>query len=94
MKKTNKAAIETDMRDEYDFSAMAGGIRGKHVKQFRQGVTLVLLEPDVARAFPTATTVNDALRKAIPRPKASSGTTTLAKPSRTSKIEHTANDRR
>jgi hypothetical protein len=47
------------MREEYDFS---GGVRGKHYKAYRQGTNLVLLEPDVAKIFKDAATVNAALR--------------------------------
>jgi len=59
--------IETDEDDdllpEYDFSQMKGGVRGKYVERFREGTNLVLLDPDVAAAFPDAKAVNDALRQ-------------------------------
>jgi hypothetical protein len=41
---------------------MKGGVRGKYVERYRQGTNLVLLDPDVADAFPDAKAVNDALR--------------------------------
>jgi hypothetical protein len=47
------------MRAEYDFS---GGVRGKHAAQYASGTNVVLLEPDVADAFPTAADVNKTLR--------------------------------
>ena len=47
---------------EYDFSQMKGGLRGKYVERYREGTNLVLLDPDVAAAFPDAKAVNDALR--------------------------------
>lgn len=50
------------MRAEYDFS---GGVRGKYAKRYAQGTNVVLLEPDVAEAFPTARAVNAALRKLL-----------------------------
>jgi len=50
------------MRDEYDFSK---GVRGKYAKRFAEGTNLVLLEPEVARYFPTAQAVNRALRSLI-----------------------------
>ena len=40
-----------ELRPEYDFSA---GVRGKYAKQFAAGTNLVLLDVDVARAFPNA----------------------------------------
>ena len=47
------------MREEYDFSC---GVRGKHYKAYRQGTNLVRLDPDVAKIFKDAATVNSALR--------------------------------
>jgi hypothetical protein len=47
------------MRGEYDFS---GGVRGKYVDQYRRGTNVVLLDPEVAEAFPDSKSVNDALR--------------------------------
>jgi hypothetical protein len=49
-------------RTEYDFS---GGVRGKYATPFADGTNLVLLAPDVAAAFPTATSVNKARREVI-----------------------------
>jgi uncharacterized DUF497 family protein len=48
-----------EMLPEYDFSK---GIRGKYAKEYSKGANVVLLSPDVAEAFPTAESVNDALR--------------------------------
>jgi hypothetical protein len=64
---------DDDLQPEYDFSQMQGGVRGKYVQRYRQGTNLVLLDPDVAAAFPDAKAVNDALRlllqeKQSPRP--------------------------
>ena len=47
------------MRPEYDFR---GGVRGKYVSRYRAGTNVVVLEPDVAAAFPDAAAVNRALR--------------------------------
>lgn len=60
MKKSDEA---NDMRPEYDFAAMQGGVRGKHVRRLgEQGSNVVLLDPDVAEAFPSEASVNEALR--------------------------------
>jgi hypothetical protein len=56
------AEMEDELRPEYDFSQMEGGIRGKYVERYRAGTNLVLLDPDVAQAFPTEDAVNEALR--------------------------------
>ena len=53
---------EDDLRPEYDFSQLKGGVRGKYVERYREGTNLVLLDADVAAAFPDAKAVNDALR--------------------------------
>jgi hypothetical protein len=47
------------MRKEYDFSK---GVRGKYAKKFAKGSNVVILEPDVAKLFPDAESVNRALR--------------------------------
>jgi hypothetical protein len=57
--------LEDELRPEYDFSKMVGGVRGKYVERYRTGTNLVLLEPDVAQAFPTDASVNEALRLLI-----------------------------
>lgn len=54
--------IEDELQPEYDFSQMEGGVKGKYVERYRAGTNLVLLDPDVAKAFPTEADVNEALR--------------------------------
>ena len=71
MRKSSKAVSDPDLRAEYDFSTMAGGVRGKYVERYQAGVNLVLLEPEVAEAFPTDESVNQALRTAMRAAKAS-----------------------
>ncbi|MBI4271123.1 MAG: hypothetical protein HY615_12365 [Candidatus Rokubacteria bacterium] len=61
MNKANRPE-DDDLRPEYDFASMKGGIRGKYVARLRKGSNLVLLEPEVAAAFPSAEAVNEALR--------------------------------
>lgn len=48
------------MRDHYDFSK---GVRGKYVERLKGGVKVVVLDADVAEAFPTSEAVNEALRR-------------------------------
>ena len=57
-----EAEPEDEMRPEYDFSQLKGRVRGKYVERYREGTNLVLLDPDVAAAFPNAKAVNEALR--------------------------------
>ncbi len=55
--------LEDELLPEYEFSKMKGGVRGKYVKQYREGTNVVLLDPDVQAVFPTSEAVNAALRK-------------------------------
>jgi hypothetical protein len=59
MKKNNEA---DELRPEYDFGQMSGGVRGKYAEAYRGGTNLARLDPDVAAAFTTDTSVNEALR--------------------------------
>src|SRR5438132_8556856 len=48
-----KRSRSNELHPEYDFSSMKGGVRGKYAARLRKESNLVLLEPDVASAFPT-----------------------------------------
>jgi hypothetical protein len=61
MKKANDRTRD-ELRPEYDLVKLKGRVRGKHYKGAKSGTNLVLLEPDVAKVFPDASTVNEALR--------------------------------
>ncbi|MEA5517651.1 hypothetical protein [Limnoraphis robusta] len=65
MKKEFENEMEDELRPEYDFAKMQGGVRGKYIKRYREGTNLVLLDPDVAQAFPNDKAVNEALRSLI-----------------------------
>ena len=65
MNKEIENEMEDELRSEYDFAQMKGGVRGKYVERYSTGTNLVLLDPDVARAFPNEIAVNDALRMLI-----------------------------
>lgn len=54
-KPVSKKPARVGMRSEYDFSQ---GVRGKYAEQYRSGANVVLLDPDVAEAFPDAKSVN------------------------------------
>jgi len=62
MKKEVENEMEDELRPEYDFAQMKGGVKGKYVEQYRSGTNLVLLDSDVAQAFPNDAAVNEALR--------------------------------
>ena len=65
MKKAKAEKKEDELRPEYDLAQLKGRERGKYVERYRAGTNLVLLEPDVAAAFPDARAVNEALRLLI-----------------------------
>jgi hypothetical protein len=69
MKKETKKE-QSEMQPEYDFS---GGVRGKYAKRYAQGTNIVVLEPDLARAFPNSSSVNTALRLFVDVAKRSRG---------------------
>lgn len=64
MKKDNRKSTN-DMRPEYDFASMKGGVRGKYAKRYRAGTNLILLDPELAEAFPSDAAVNEALRAVL-----------------------------
>lgn len=65
MNKDENNEMEDELLSEYDFAQMQGGVRGKYVERYRAGTNLVLLDSDVALAFPNDAAVNDALRMLI-----------------------------
>lgn len=66
MKKTSVDDLNDELRPEYDLrELLKGGIRGKHAEKYRAGTNLVLLDPDIAKAFPDEQSVNEALRLVI-----------------------------
>ena len=54
---------DDELRPEYDLSQLLkDGVRGKYADRYQAGTNLVLLDPDVAQAFPNEEAVNEALR--------------------------------
>lgn len=63
MKKKSKTEKTDDLRPEYDLrELLKGGIQGKYADRYEEGTNLVLLDHDVAEAFPMDEAVNEALR--------------------------------
>ena len=60
-----KKVKRIELRSEYRRQDLGKGIRGKHLKAYRAGTNLVLLQPEVAAAFPTERAVNEALSSLI-----------------------------
>ena len=63
-KRSDRTADE--LRPEYDLrQLLKGGVRGKYAKRYHAGTNLVLLEPEVRKAFASERAVNEALRLVI-----------------------------
>ena len=54
--------IEGEMRTEYKRSDFSTLQRGKFYKEVVKGTSVVPLDPELAKAFPTSEAVNQALR--------------------------------
>ncbi|MDQ3774512.1 MAG: hypothetical protein M3461_09180 [Pseudomonadota bacterium] len=52
-----------DLRPEYPADLIRSGVRGKYARRFREDSNIVLIDPDLAKVFPNAKAVNDALRQ-------------------------------
>jgi len=58
--------MDDDLRPEYDLrQLLRGAEQGRYTERFRRGTNLVLLEPEIAAAFPDEQAVNEALRLVI-----------------------------
>jgi len=53
---------DDELREEYDLSKMAILPRGRFDPNRRIGTNVVVLEPEIAKAFPDDQAVNEALR--------------------------------
>ena len=66
MKKKSKDENIDELRPEYDLrELLKDGVQGKYADRYREGTNLVMLDKDVAEAFPTDKSVNEALRLVI-----------------------------
>jgi hypothetical protein len=57
-----KKKANNGMRPEYNFER---GERGKYARRYADGTNVVILAPDVAKAFPTSKKVNASVRRLI-----------------------------
>ena len=64
MKPKARDAVD-ELRPEYNFD-YSKAVRGKYYRRLlKEGSNVVVLEPDVAKAFPNSDVVNDALRSVL-----------------------------
>ena len=58
--------MNDELRPEYDLrELLKTGVRAKYAKRYHAGTNLVLLDPDVRKAFRNGKAVNEALRLLI-----------------------------
>ncbi len=65
-----------ELRPQYRREDLGKGVRGKYFESYQKGSNLVLLDPDVAKVFPTEAAVNKALQSLIDVAQKSTGLTT------------------
>ena len=64
MKQKSKKSLD-ELRPEYDFD-YSEAVRGKYYKRLlEEGANVVILDPDVAKAFHDSASVNEALRSLL-----------------------------
>lgn len=61
MSKNDLQPLDDELRSEYKRSDFGELVRGKYVEELKRGSNVVMLDPRVAKAFPTAEAVNEAL---------------------------------
>lgn len=58
-----KSEMKDELRPEYDVKLLLKeAVRGKYAQRYAEGTNLILLDSDLAEAFPTSEAVNEALR--------------------------------
>ena len=60
MKKASMKTVDQDI-PELKRDELGKGVRGKYLKHFVQGSNVVVLQPEIQKAFPTSEAVNKAL---------------------------------
>lgn len=60
-----KVKVKDEMRSEYKIDNLGVGVRGKYYKEYQESHNVVLLNPEVAKSFPTEESVNEALMSLI-----------------------------
>jgi hypothetical protein len=66
--------ISDELRPEYDLrQLLKAGVRGKYAKRYHAGTNLILLDPDIRKAFRNERAVNEALRLVLELRKVGSG---------------------
>jgi hypothetical protein len=64
MKKA-KSELNDWLRPDYKRSELGNVVRGKYAQRIQESTNVIVLDPQVAKAFPNDEAVNDALRGLI-----------------------------
>ncbi len=78
MKKADTAPDE--LRSEYHREDFGPMVRGKYAARLRESSNIVVLDPEIAEAFPNAKAVNDALRGLLELARTSAHLTSQSAP--------------
>jgi hypothetical protein len=58
-----------ELEQEYDLKSLGKGVRGKYFETYQKGTNVVVIDPELSKAFPNAKAVNDALRRVLEKEK-------------------------
>jgi hypothetical protein len=64
MKKVSTEKSDQDI-PELKREQLGVGVRGKYFEQYKQGSNVVVLQPEIQKAFPTSEAVNNTLAKML-----------------------------
>jgi len=81
-----KVKESDELRPEYKREDLGKGVRGKFYESYQKGSNLILLNPEVAKVFPTEEAVNEALMSLIDVAKKSTGLTSTQSTGRSKKL--------
>lgn len=74
MKKSSTKMVDQDI-PELKRDQLGTGVRGKYLKHFLQGSNVVVLLPEIQKAFPTSEAVNKALASMLASAQETQGLT-------------------
>lgn len=77
MKKASTKMADQDI-PELKRDQLGKGVRGKYLKYFTQGSNVVVLQPEIQKAFPTSEAVNKALASMLAFAQETQGLTARA----------------
>jgi len=58
-----------ELEQEYDLKSLGKGVRGKYFEKYQKGTNVVVIDPELSKAFPNTKAVNDALRQVLEKEK-------------------------